>query len=67
MARPKILPQIPIGNQPELCGLSLRSAQRRGRDHHPPAPLETVALRKLLAAEGKMLSTLIKDRKLAVD
>lgn len=32
-----------------------------------PAPLETVAFKKLLADEGKALSTLIKDRKIVVD
>ena len=32
-----------------------------------PAPLETVAFKKLLAEEGKTLSTLIKDRKIVVD
>ena len=32
-----------------------------------PAPLETAAFRKLLADEGKQLSTLIKERKISVD
>ena len=32
-----------------------------------PAPLETAAFRKLLADEGKMLSTLIKERKIVAD
>lgn len=32
-----------------------------------PAPLETVAFKKLLADEGKTLSALIKDRKISVD
>ncbi len=32
-----------------------------------PAPLETAAFRKLLTDEGKMLSTLIKERKIVVD
>lgn len=32
-----------------------------------PAPLETAAFRKLLADEGKTLSTLIKDRKIVAD
>jgi tripartite-type tricarboxylate transporter receptor subunit TctC len=32
-----------------------------------PAPLDTAAFRKLLADEGKTLSTLIKDRKIIVE
>ena len=32
-----------------------------------PAPVETPAFRKLLADEGKMLSTLIRDRKITLE
>jgi tripartite-type tricarboxylate transporter receptor subunit TctC len=41
--------------------------QRFGELGAEPAPLDTAAFRKLLADEGKTLSTLIKDRKIVVE